>query len=80
MILTEAYKDLGKVVYLQKIVRGILLQVSIQVGLDGLLQAAKAEAHEEWVVSFPLCHYCFQLDSQVLLKKNDSCKALKSIL
>lgn len=63
------YNILGQVLYLKKVVRRILLQVSNQVGLDCLQQAAEAEAQEEWVISFPLSHYCCQLDSQVLLKK-----------
>lgn len=59
---------LAQILYLEKVVRGILLQVDIQVRLDCLQQTTEAEAHEEWVVSFPLCHYCRQLNSQVLLK------------
>lgn len=62
------YNLLDQVLYLEKVVAGILLQVGIQVRLYCLQQAAEAEAHEEWVVSFPLCHYCRQLNLQVLLK------------
>jgi len=49
--------QITQVLHLKKIVGGIFLQVSIQVGLERLLQAAEAEAHEEGVVSFPLSHY-----------------------
>lgn len=57
-----------QVLYLEKVVRGILLQIGIQVGLDCLSQATEAEAHEEWVVSLLLYNYFRKLNSQTLLK------------
>lgn len=44
--------------YLENVVRGILLQVGIQERLGCLQQSTEAEACKEWVVRFPLCHYC----------------------
>lgn len=55
--------------YLEKVVRGVLLQVGIQVTLHRLQQAAEAEAHKEWVVRFHLFHYCRQFNLQILLEK-----------
>lgn len=58
----------GHVLYLEKVVRGVLLQVGIQVSLNCLQQVAEAEAHKEWVVRFHLCHYCRQFNFHILLK------------
>lgn len=52
-----------QVLYLEKVVTWVLLQEGIQVRLYCLQQAAEAEAREEWVIYFPLCHYCRKLDS-----------------
>lgn len=54
---TEQHFIISFVLYLEKEVRGVLLQVGIHEGFYRLQQAAETEAHEEWVVCFPLCHY-----------------------
>lgn len=57
------------VVYLDKIVRGIPLQVGINVTLHSLQQATEAEAHQERVVGVALFHDGGQLGAQALSEK-----------
>lgn len=65
------FSAVTQVVYLEKVVGGILLQVSIQERLDRLQQAAEAEAHEERMISVPVFHYCRQFNAHVLLEELD---------
>lgn len=57
------------VVYLDKVVRGIPLQVGINITLHRLQQATEAEAHQERVVGVALFHDGGQLDAQALSEK-----------
>lgn len=64
------------VVYLDKIVRGIPLQVGINVTLHRLQQATEAEAHQERVVGVALSHDGGQLGAQALSEKRQVSRKL----
>lgn len=68
-----------EVVYLDQIIRGVALQIGINVTLHRLQQATVAEAHQERVVGVALFHHGGQLDDQALWggkKKRQSKKIL----
>lgn len=64
------------VVYLDKIVRGIPMQVGINVTFHRLQQATEAEAHQERVVGVALFHDGGQLDAQALSEKGQVSRKL----
>lgn len=64
------------VVYLDKIVGGIHLQVGINVTLHRLQQATEAEVHQERVVGVALSHDGGQLDAQALSEKRQVSRKL----
>ena len=75
--MTQFYFDTGcdlqhywsqEVMYLDEVVRGVLLQVCVQERLHCLQQAVEAEAHKQRVVGFLLCHYSRQLNPHILLR------------